>query len=140
MSVVLDYADIQGNVLKAYGKMGYPTGRNMLFHIDPSPAPVDPHTPRDATRAGRRFLMDILPLVTTAQRWTKPGEQPVVPRPEVAVNVAFTFAGLDALGIPTRTLAQFPDEFIDGMVKRAPILGDDFHTSVLTKSPPPDSV
>ena len=33
MAVELDLADIQGNVLIAYGKLGFPKGRFMLFHI-----------------------------------------------------------------------------------------------------------
>ncbi len=34
MAVELDLADIQGNILTAYGKHGFPKGRFMLFHID----------------------------------------------------------------------------------------------------------
>ena len=52
-----------------------------------------------------------------------------MPRPEVAVNIAFSFYGLCALEVPTRTLRGLPDEFIDGMMKRAPMLGDNFSFS-----------
>jgi deferrochelatase/peroxidase EfeB len=45
-------------------------------------------------------------------------------KPKVAVNAAFTFDGLLALDVPTRTLRGMPDEFIDGMEKRAAMLGD----------------
>ena len=38
----------------------------------------------------------------------------------MTVNLAFTFRGLLALEVPTRTLRGMPDEFIDGMAARAP--------------------
>ncbi|PWB82753.1 MAG: hypothetical protein C3F11_10290, partial [Methylocystaceae bacterium] len=63
MAVALDLADIQGNILAAYGKQGYPTGRFILLHIDG----------RDETERaanGRRFVTQLLPRVTTALRWT----------------------------------------------------------------------
>lgn len=113
----LDLADIQGNILTAYGKLGFPKGRVLLFHVA-EPA------------AGRAFVERLRPLVTTALRWpsrkqVETGEV-VVPRPEVTLNVAFTFRGLLALGLPVRTLRGMPDEFIDGMAARARVLGDDF--------------
>jgi Dyp-type peroxidase family len=117
MAVDLDLADIQGNVLTAYGKQGFPKGRFMLFHIDDE-------------SAGRKFVTRLLPLITTALRWPSSTAVPTgkitVQRPEVAVNIAFTWYGLLALGVPTRTLRGMPDEFIDGMVARARMLGDDF--------------
>jgi deferrochelatase/peroxidase EfeB len=118
MAVTLDLADIQGNILSAYGKLGFPKGRFITLHVsDPA--------------AGRRFVTELLPGITTALRWPSrrrsyPPGTVEVPRPEVAVNIAFSFYGLVALGIPTRTLRGMPDEFIDGMMKRAPMLGDDF--------------
>ncbi len=42
------------------------------------------------------------------------------------MNIAFSWQGLLALGVPTRTLREFPDPFIDGMAARARLLGDDF--------------
>jgi Dyp-type peroxidase family len=118
MAVNLDLADIQGNILSAYGKLGFPKGRFMTLNVgDPA--------------SGRRFLSALLPEITTAQRWrsersTKSAGPDPVPRPEVAVNIAFSWYGLVALGIPVRTLRGMPDEFIDGMMARAPMLGDDF--------------
>jgi Dyp-type peroxidase family len=117
MAVKLDYADIQGNILTAYGKQGFPKGRFMLFHIEKGDL-------------ARRVVTELLPMVTTALRWRSAqnistGDQEV-PRPDVAVNIAFTWYGLLALGVPTRTLRGMPDEFIDGMTRRAPMLGDDF--------------
>jgi deferrochelatase/peroxidase EfeB len=117
MAVTLDLADIQGNILGAYGKLGFPKGRFITLHVD------------DAA-GGRKFVTDLLPEITTALRWesrrAKLAKHAVtVARPKVAVNIAFTFYGLLALGIPIRTLRGMPDEFIDGMRDRAPMLGDD---------------
>jgi deferrochelatase/peroxidase EfeB len=117
MAVELDLADIQGNILTPYGKLGFPKGRFMLFHIDRGDW-------------GRRFVTALLPMITTALRWKSWDDIPTgkieVPRPEVTVNIAFTWYGLVVLGIPTRTLSKMPDEFIDGITARAPMLGDDF--------------
>jgi deferrochelatase/peroxidase EfeB len=121
MAVALDLADIQGNILSAYGKQGFPKGRFMTLHVD------------DAAN-GRNFVTALLPAVTTALRWhSQRAKIPVgavpISRPEVAVNIAFSWYGLLALGIPTRTLRGMPDEFIDGMMARARMLGDDFSGS-----------
>jgi deferrochelatase/peroxidase EfeB len=117
MAVSLDLADIQGNILTAYGKQGFPKGRFMLFHIDRGDL-------------ARKFVTGVLPMITTALRWPSAHDIPTgkieVPRPEVTVNIAFSWHGLLALGIPVRTLRGMPDEFIDGMAGRAPMLGDDF--------------
>ena len=40
------------------------------------------------------------------------------------VTVAFTWNGLRALGVEEASLATFPEEFKQGMVARAEILGD----------------
>ena len=40
------------------------------------------------------------------------------------VTLAFTWNGLRALGVSEDALATFPDEFREGMVARADILGD----------------
>jgi Dyp-type peroxidase family len=125
MAVTLDLADIQGNILSAYGKQGFPKGRFITLHID------DP-------AKGRKFVTDLLPGITTALRWPSgrrniPDGHVRATRPEVAVNIAFSWYGLVALGIPTRTLRGMPDEFIDGMMLRAPMLGDNFSGPDWTK-------
>ncbi len=118
MAVNLDLADIQGNILSAYGKLGFPKGRFITLNVrDPA--------------SGRKFVDALLPEITTALRWrsersTKAAGRDPVPRPDVAVNIAFTWYGLVALDLPVRTLRGMPDEFIDGMRARAPMLGDDF--------------
>jgi deferrochelatase/peroxidase EfeB len=118
MAVKLDLADLQGNILTAYGKLGFPKGRFLVFHVD------NPDS-------GRKFVTALLPTITTALRWpSKSTDIPTgkieVTRPEVTVNIAFTWYGLLALGIPVRTMRGMPDEFVDGMAARAPMLGDDF--------------
>jgi deferrochelatase/peroxidase EfeB len=134
----LDLADIQGGILRAYGRMGFPKARNFFLTV------------RDPIQ-GRRFVEALRPRITTAARWKNPDRgEPLMrtraPRvkdvvraegvpdypgevqllkPKVAINIAFTFYGLAALQVPTRTLSQMPDEYIDGMAKRASLLGDD---------------
>ncbi|MEM9045213.1 MAG: peroxidase [Pseudomonadota bacterium] len=118
MTKQLNLEDIQGNVIRAYGKFGYPKARYFFLNL---------------TNAwvGRRFVKKILDqgIVTTAQRWVRvpdplnPGK--TVPfGPDITMNMGFSFMGLYLMELPTRTLQGMPDEFIDGMRKRAFILGD----------------
>ena len=134
----LDLADIQGGILRAYGRQGFPKARCFFLTI------------RDPIK-GRHFVEQLRPRITTAARWKNPkrgealmrtrnprvkdvvraegapdypGEVQLI-KPPVTLNVAFTFFGLVALQVPTRTLRAMPDEFIDGMAQRAAILGDD---------------
>ncbi len=116
MTVPLDLADIQGNILTAYGKLGFPKGRFITLHIDEA-------------AAGRAFVTALLASITTALRWPSYRARigtgaHEIKRPPVTVNIAFSWLGLVALGVPTRTLRGMPDEFIDGMASRAPMLGD----------------
>lgn len=110
----LDLADIQGNILRPYGRFGFPFTRHMFFNIT------------DAN-AGRCFIERLRGQVTTAERWRNMDDGPdsnAPERPAVAMNIGFTFLGLLALNLPTLTLSAFPDEFIDGMAARSEILGD----------------
>ncbi|AWB19688.1 hypothetical protein DA075_01020 [Methylobacterium currus] len=139
MTTLLDLADIQGGILRAYGRQGFPKARAFFLTL------------RGDGAAGRAFVEALRPRVTTAARWRDPhrgeallrtraprlkdvaraededdypGEVTLV-KPTVTLNLAFTFYGLLALGVPIRTLRGMPDEFIDGMAQRAEILGDD---------------
>ncbi len=110
----LDLADIQGNIVRPYGRFGFPVTRHMFFHIG-NPA------------AGRAFVEEVRHQVTTAERWAgvdaaRKGNAPA--RPLVALNIGFSWRGLAALKLPTRTLSGMPEEFIDGMAERWSILGD----------------
>lgn len=127
MTFHLDLADIQCNVLRDLGS-GFPKSRFIFIHI-----------PDGKTSAARAFLQAYRGRVTNALRWSESGEpnypgETVVPRPVVAVNLAISWDGLRLLGVPHRTLAGMPPEFIDGMMARARILGDQAYTS---EDPPP---
>lgn len=138
MTTLLDLADIQGGILRAYGRQGFPKARYVFLTV------------RDPIK-GRHFVEALRPRITTAARWKNPdrgeallrtrnprvkdvvraegvpdypGEVQLL-KPKVAINIAFTFYGLVALQVPTRTLRNMPDEFIDGMEQRAALLGDD---------------
>ncbi|WP_237215226.1 Dyp-type peroxidase [Falsiroseomonas oryziterrae] len=116
MGATLELADIQGNILAAYGKLGFPKGRTILINVE------------DA-QAGRNLVETLRRRVTTALPWPTEKRRPIpgqvmAVRPKVTVNLAFTFRGLLALGVPIRTLRGMPDEFIDGMAARADILCD----------------
>jgi Dyp-type peroxidase family len=114
MTQDLDLADIQGNILQDFVS-GYPVARFALLHV------------RDPEK-GRAFVLEYRSKVTTALRWATSRayvQKIQTTKPDVAINISFTFAGLLALGLPTRMLARLPPEFIDGMKARAAILGDD---------------
>ena len=148
MSTQLDLADIQGNILRAYGKQKFPKARYLFLHFMEGPL--------HAARA-RAFVEGLRGDITTAIRWQEElteeakitaraaaagGRRPRVSaaikahvekdypgdltarRPMVAINIAFTFMGLLMLEVPTRTLQSLPQEFIDGMSRRATTLGD----------------
>ena len=69
--------------------------------------------------AGRRWLAGILPTVQSAARASRLGG-----RGQRWVTVGFTWNGLRALGVDEASLGTFPEEFKQGMVARAEILGD----------------
>jgi len=117
--VDVEFGDLQGNILTGYGRLGFPFARFGVVNV------------RDAA-AGRAFVEGLRGRVTTAVRWPSrrkekdlPEGRATIERPKVTLNLAFTFYGLLALGVPTRTLRGMPDEFIDGMAGRCDILGDD---------------
>ena len=96
----LDLADVQGNVLRAYG---HPMATHVFVHFT-------------SVSGGRALLRAVLGEITHADTWAE--------RPDSTLNVSFTFAGVEALGLPSRMLASFPDAFRHGMAARADILGD----------------
>lgn len=107
----IDLDDIQGNIVKAYGRFGYPKARYIFFQFHD-------------VEAGRNFIKDLLPLITTSRPWFC---QACLP--PATTNIAFTYQGLKHLGLPTKTLHSFPEEFSMGMKARADILGDDGESS-----------
>lgn len=100
----VDPADVQGNVLRGYGR-SFAFARMITYSVA-EPA------------AGRAFLAELLPLVTTASPWTPTS------KPAATTNVAITHHGLRALGLGEATLRSFPIEFATGMRSRASLLGD----------------
>ena len=70
---------------------------------------------------GRAFIQKLLPYITSGEPWrSKELEKPVT-----TTNIAFTYKGLQHLGIPQKSLQSFPQEFVMGMKARRDILGDD---------------
>jgi Dyp-type peroxidase family len=109
----LDLHDIQGNIVKAYGRYGFPRGRYLFLNIC------------DAA-AGRRFVQALASSITTSAPWRVRGAHSGgAPIPEVTTNIALTYHGLRELGVPRASLQTFPDEFAMGMRARRDILGDD---------------
>ena len=104
----LDWADIQGTILRGYR---VDLARHLVLRID------------DAVRA-RAFLGSLVgggtdvPQVTTAARWEA--------KPASFLNVGLTWAGLAALGVPEASLSSFPAAFRRGATdaKTAELVGD----------------
>lgn len=110
MTQKLDLLDIQGNIIRAYGRFGYPMARYVFFNI------------RRSARA-REFVGAVTERVTTAVEW---GEgQGQIKQPDWTVNIAFAYQGLKQLELPRASLSGFSPEFISGMKDRRDILGDD---------------
>jgi Dyp-type peroxidase family len=99
----VDYADIQGDILRAYGN-DYDRASYMFVHVE------------DAA-GGQAWIGGLLERVTNAEQWSGP-------KPATTLNVALTFTGVRALGVPDGLLASFSDEFREGMAARAELLGD----------------
>jgi Dyp-type peroxidase family len=98
--MTIDRRNIQGFVVRGYR---LPFAAYVYLRID------------DAAEA-REVLDDFIPQVITAEHWTD--------KPESGINVAFSFAGLRAMGLGERSLDAFPAEFKAGMAARAQVLGD----------------
>jgi Dyp-type peroxidase family len=96
----IDLADIQGNVLRGYTM---PAAAYLFLRIVDIPK-------------ARALLRRMLPQVMTAAPWPAP--------PATAMNVAFTYGGLAAVGLDEQQLASFPEAFREGMAARAERLGD----------------
>ena len=109
--MTLDLHDIQGNIVKAYPRLGYPMARYIFFRIH-------------SAAAGRIFVEKLIPHVTGAAPWHPGSRDRSQDRPKVTLNVAFTFHGLRRLGLPQASLQTFPEEFAMGMRPRRKILGD----------------
>lgn len=97
----LDLDRIQGFVVRGYR---LPLAGYIFLRID------------DAVRAAA-WISEITNDVLTAAPWSQ--------KPASGVNIAFSYAGLSALQLPSSTLVSFPEEFREGMAARASVLGDE---------------
>lgn len=106
----VDLGELQGNILRSYGRT-YRAVRHLVLEVADA----------RAARAALASMTDgdrSTPDVTTADRF---------PREDGfgwCLNVGFTWRGLQALGLPKASLATFPPEFRAGMAARAGRLGD----------------
>jgi deferrochelatase/peroxidase EfeB len=91
-------ADVQGIILRSYGMDAL---RVIALRID--------------LAADARKALGRLPL-TSGSPWQQ--------KPDFCLNLAITFGGLQALGLTDNTLGTFPEEFRQGPVTRAAIVGD----------------
>jgi Dyp-type peroxidase family len=98
----LEFDDIQGPVLRNRPLPYF--GAYLLLRID------------NPTH-GREMLGRLAPRVATAANWHNPPDK-------VGINVALTFQGLKALGVPQASLESFSEEFQQGMAARAEKIGD----------------
>ncbi|HVG00840.1 MAG TPA: Dyp-type peroxidase [Chloroflexia bacterium] len=101
-SALLEFDDIQGPVLRKRPLSYF--GAYFLLRID-------------NLTDGREMLRRLAPKVVSAADWQKPGD-------EAWINVALTFPGLEALGVPQASLESFSPEFQQGLAARAEGLGD----------------
>jgi Dyp-type peroxidase family len=105
---VVDVADVQGLVARSYH------GLKEAAYL---PIAFDPND----TAAARSWLGEIAGLVTPASRSSS-----AVEADGHALNLALTYAGLQALGVEARGVADFSREFKEGMAgeHRQRLLGD----------------
>jgi len=96
----LDTRDIQG-IFKGFG-LDWPVGRFFFCRYS-------------SDKAGRALLQRIGPL--TSYHDLKSG-------PEVCVNAALTYTGLDALDLDNDIMGSLPADFREGMRERAALNGD----------------
>ncbi len=106
MSNKLDLRDVQGSLLKAYGRYGFPKSRYVFYRVN------------DGSQA-RKLITALLPLITNSAVWKGPEQIP-----DSTLNIAFTYEGLKQLGVPEKSLHSFPPEFSMGMKARRDIVGD----------------
>ena len=120
----LDLHDIQGNIVKGYGRYGYPKARYVFYTI------------KEQSKA-RKFISELLELTTTSVAWGQSGPDHSAPveKPPATTNIAFTFAGLKAIGVPQKSLQSFPTAFAMGMPARKDLLRDDGKSAPLYWDP-----
>src|SRR5438034_3577104 len=101
-TIQLELDDIQGGALHA--RPSPYVGTYLLLRIDDR-------------RAGRELVRRLHPLIRSGRSANDPSA-------EAGITVAFTYHGLEALGVPQDSLDSFAPEFRQGMAARAAALGD----------------
>jgi Dyp-type peroxidase family len=99
----LETQDIQGIIITGYGHLSHSS--YLFLHAD------------DPARA-KAWLAKIAPEITTGVEWPK-GPDGKIQKPKFALNVAFTYKGLAAMGLMPESLATFSPEFIAGIAEEA---------------------
>ena len=94
----LPLAEIQGFILRSYGMDAL---RLFVLRVD--------------NAAAARAIVGKLP-VTNSAVWAR--------KPDFCLNLAVTYEGLTALGVPPQSLHSFPQEFAQGAVARAEMTRD----------------
>lgn len=107
-ATALDLADIQGDILFAYGN-AYVCTSYLFVNLDGAD--------------GRSWLGGLVDRVCNAERWPL-GSDGATIKPDTTLNLAVTAAGLAALGVSRDLRTTFSDEFLAGMAARATALGD----------------
>jgi Dyp-type peroxidase family len=100
--VTLELDDIQSGAL--HERPSPYVGRYLLLRIDDR-------------AAGRELVRRLHPFVDSGHRSADPAG-------DAWITVAFTYPGLEALGVPQESLDSFAPEFRQGMAARAAVLGD----------------
>src|SRR5829696_9816806 len=98
----LELDDIQSGAL--HERPSPYVGRYLLLRIDDG-------------AAGRELVRRLHPFVDS-------GRPSADPAHDAWITVAFTYHGLEALGVPQESLDSFAPEFREGMAARAADLGD----------------
>jgi len=128
MSVTLDLDDIQGLIIRGYR---LPVARYYFFRVHsttPDESPSQQAGDREINRnclnthntQARAFVAEVRKKVSVGSlQW-----RDKMPPEGATTNIAFTYPGLAALGVPATTLDGFPVEFQQGMKLRSALLGD----------------
>ena len=98
----LDLHEIQATVLRPRPAPYF--GTHVLLRINEA-------------QAGRAFLRRLTPHIDSAANWWSAVDP--------WLSVGFSYAGLEALGVPPGSLQSFPEQFRQGMAARARSLGDE---------------
>jgi Dyp-type peroxidase family len=114
MTVGLNLGEVQGNVVRSYGRRFY-WARYIFLKA------------KAVNRETQQAVASLLAAVTFGDEAVSRANGPGKDGPRSAVNVSFTHKGLGRLGVPARLLDAFPRSFREGAFKRASELHDHWH-------------